>query len=57
MKEIIVAGKDASIRVLRRLYAGANISVDDHHVTITDTHDRVEIFKSPEGVKLKKIKI
>lgn len=57
MKEIIVAGKDASIRVLRRLYAGANISVDDHHVTITDTHDRVEIFKSPEGVKLRKIKI
>ena len=55
MKEVIVSGKDASIKVYRRLYAGANISIDDHHVAITDSHDRVEITKTPEGVKLTKI--
>lgn len=57
MKEVIVSGKDASIRVLRRLYAGVNVSVDDHHAAINDTHERVEITKSPEGLKLTKIGI
>ena len=56
MKDVIVSGKNASIRVLRRLYAGTNIAIDDHHVTINDTHERVEVSKSPEGVKLTKIK-
>ncbi|SDI03907.1 hypothetical protein SAMN05421493_10725 [Pseudobutyrivibrio sp. 49] len=55
MKEVIVSGKDASIKVFRRMYAGANISIDDHHVTITDNHERVEITKTPEGVKLTRI--
>lgn len=55
MKEIILSGKDASIRVLRRLYAGTNLSVDDHHVAITDTHERVEVTKSVEGLKLTRI--
>ena len=57
MKEVIVSGKDASIRVLRRLYAGVNVSVDDHHAAINDTHERVEITKSPEGLKLTRIGI
>ena len=55
MKEVIVSGKDASIKVFRRIYAGANVSVDDHHVTINDNHERVEISKSPEGVRLTRI--
>lgn len=55
MKEVIVAGKDASIKVYRRMYAGANISIDDHHVAITDDHERVEITKTPEGLKLTRI--
>ena len=55
MKEVIVSGKNASIKVFRRIYAGANISIDDHHVAITDNHERVEITKTPEGVKLTKI--
>ncbi|SCZ80157.1 hypothetical protein SAMN02910350_02151 [Pseudobutyrivibrio xylanivorans] len=55
MKEVIVAGKDASIKVYRRMYAGANISIDDHHVAITDNHERVEITKTPEGLKLTRI--
>ena len=55
MKEVILSGKDASIKVRRRLYAGTTVSVDDHHVTITDTHTKIEIQKSPEGVKLVKL--
>lgn len=55
MKEVIVSGKDASIKVYRRMYAGANISIDDHHVAITDNHERVEITKTPEGLKLTRI--
>ncbi len=55
MKEVIVGGKNAYIKVFRRLYSGANVSVDDHHVAITDDHERVEIQKSPEGIKLVRI--
>ena len=52
MKEIIVSGKDATIKVYRRVYAGSNITIDNHHVSINDNHERVEISKSEEGVKL-----
>ncbi len=55
LKEVILSGRGATIKVFRRLYAGSNISVDDHHVTILELHERVEIEKSEEGVKLKKI--
>ncbi len=55
MKEVIVSGKDASIKIFRRMYAGCNIAVDDHNVTINETHERVEVVKSPEGVKLVRI--
>ena len=50
-----MSGKGATIKVYRRLYAGSNISVDDHHVTIQDMHEKIEIEKSEEGVKLVKI--
>ena len=55
MKDVIVAGKGATIRVLRTLYSGSNVTIDDHHVKINDNHTRVEISKTPEGVKLTKI--
>lgn len=55
MKEVIVAGKNATIKVFRRVYAGSNISIDDRHVAINDTHERVEISKTAEGVRLTKI--
>ena len=55
LKEVIMSGKGATIKVYRRLYAGSNISVDDHHVTIQDMHEKIEIEKSEEGVKLVKI--
>ena len=55
MKEVIVSGKDATIKVFRRVYAGSNITVDDHHVSITDNHERVEISKSEEGVRLTRL--
>ena len=50
-----VDNDDATIKVYRRLHAGSNISIDDHHVTIQDLHERIEIEKSEEGVKLVKI--
>lgn len=55
MKQVIVSGKDATIKVFRRIYAGSNISIDDHHVSINSNHERIEISKSPEGVKLTKL--
>ncbi|WP_051524567.1 DUF342 domain-containing protein [Pseudobutyrivibrio sp. MD2005] len=55
MKEVILSGKDATIKVYRRMHAGCNISVDDHHVAITESHDNVEIEKSEEGIRLVKI--
>ncbi len=55
MKEVIDSGRDATIKVLRRIYAGSNISVDDHHVSINENHERVEICKTAEGVKLSRI--
>lgn len=55
MKEVIVSGKDATIKVFRRLYAGTNVSVDDHHVAINSNHERIEISKSPEGIKLTRL--
>ncbi|WP_458459232.1 DUF342 domain-containing protein [Pseudobutyrivibrio sp.] len=55
LKEVIMSGKGATIKVYRRLYAGSNISIDDHHVTIQDMHEKIEIEKSEEGVKLVRI--
>lgn len=55
LKEVIMSGRGATIKVYRRLHAGSNISIDDHHVTIQDMHERIEIEKSEEGVKLVKI--
>ena len=55
MKEVIQSGKGATIKVLRCLYAGATISVDDHHVAINENHQRIEIEKSEEGVRLVRI--
>ncbi len=55
MKEVILSGKDSTIKVFRRLYAGCNVSVDDHHATINDNHERVEISKSVEGIKLTRL--
>lgn len=55
MKEVINSGKGATIKVFRRLYAGCNISIDDHHVAINENHEQIEIEKSDEGVKLVKI--
>ena len=55
LKEVILSGRGATIKVFRRLYAGSNISIDDHHVTIQDTHEKIEIEKSEEGVKLVRI--
>ncbi|SFH79627.1 hypothetical protein SAMN04487830_108102 [Pseudobutyrivibrio sp. OR37] len=55
LKDVILSGRGATIKVFRRLYAGSNISVDDHHVTIQELYERVEIEKSEEGVKLRKI--
>ncbi len=55
MKEVIVSGKGATIKVYRRVYAGSNISIDDHHVVINDNHERVELSKSEEGIRLTKI--
>ena len=55
LKEVIMSGRGATIKVYRRLHAGSNISIDDHHVTIQDLHERIEIEKSEEGVKLVKI--
>jgi len=55
MKEVILSGKDATIKVYRRMHAGCNISVDDHHVAITESHDNVEVEKSEEGIRLVKI--
>lgn len=55
MKEIILSGQGATIKVFRRIYAGCNVSIDDHHVTIQDNHEQVEIEKSEEGVRLVKI--
>ncbi|MBQ7470797.1 MAG: DUF342 domain-containing protein [Pseudobutyrivibrio sp.] len=55
MKEVIVSGKDATIKVFRRVYAGSNITVDNHHVSINDNHERVEISKSEEGVRLTRL--
>ena len=55
LKEVIMSGRGATIKVYRRLHAGTNISIDDHHVTIQDMHERIEIEKSEEGVKLVKI--
>ena len=55
MKEVIQSGKGATIKVLRCLYAGATVSVDDHHVAINENHQRIEIEKSEEGVRLVRI--
>lgn len=55
LKEVILSGRGATIKCLRKLYAGTNISVDDHHVTINDTHSAVEVEKTEEGVKLRKL--
>ena len=55
MKEVILSGKDATIKVYRRKHAGCNISVDDHHVAINENHDQVEIEKSEEGIRLVRI--
>ncbi|MBP5597005.1 MAG: DUF342 domain-containing protein, partial [Pseudobutyrivibrio sp.] len=55
MKGVIVSGKDATIKVFRRVYAGSNITVDNHHVSINDNHERVEISKSEEGVRLTRL--
>ncbi len=55
LKDVIVSGRGATIKVFRRLYAGANVSIDDHHVTIVDNHEQVEIHKSEDGVKLTKL--
>lgn len=56
MKEVIMSGKDATIKVYRRLYAGSNLSVDDHHASINETHEAIEIEKSEEGIRLVKIR-
>ena len=55
MKDVIVSGRGATIKVFRRMHAGCNISVDDHHVSITESHDQVEAEKSEEGIRLVKI--
>ncbi len=55
MKEVIMSGRGASIKVFKRVHAGCNISVDDHHVAINENHDQVEIEKSEEGIRLIKI--
>ena len=56
MKEVIMSGKDATIKVYRRLYAGSNLSVDDHHASINENHEAIEIEKSEEGIRLVKIR-
>ena len=56
MKEVIMSGKGATIKVYRRLYAGSNLSVDDHHASINETHEAIEIEKSEEGIRLVKIR-
>lgn len=56
MKEVIMSGKGATIKVYRRLYAGSNLSVDDHHASINETHEGIEIEKSEEGIRLVKIR-
>ncbi len=55
MKEVIISGRGASIKVFRKLHAGCNISVDDHHASINDNHEGIEIEKSEEGIRLIKI--
>ena len=55
LREVIKSGQGATIKVYRRIYPGSSISIDDHHVSILDMHERVEIEKSEEGVKLVKI--
>ena len=55
LREVIKSGQGATIKVFRRIYPGSSISIDDHHVSILDIHERVEIEKSEEGVKLVKI--
>ena len=55
LREVIKSGQGATIKVYRRIYPGSSISIDDHHVSILDIHERVEIEKSEEGVKLVKI--
>lgn len=56
MKEVIMSGKNATIKVYRRLYAGSNLSVDDHHASINENHEAIEIEKSEEGIRLVKIR-
>jgi len=56
MKEVIISGRGATIKVFRRIYAGANVSIDDHHVAIVDMHEKVELEKTEEGIKLVKIR-
>lgn len=56
MKEVIMSGKGATIKVYRRLYAGSNLSVDDHHASINENHEAIEIEKSEEGIRLVKIR-
>lgn len=55
MKEVILSGRGATIKVFRRLYSGCNVAVDDHHAAINDNHEQVEIEKSEEGIRLSKI--
>lgn len=55
MENVIKKGENATIKVFRNVYAGVNITIDDHHTQITDNYNGIEFSKTEIGVRMDKI--
>lgn len=55
LEAVIIGAKDATLRVFDTVYAGANVSIDSHKVSLTDYQKHVEFVKTEDGVRLDKL--
>ncbi len=53
---VIKKGENACVRVLRRVYSGTSVSIDDHHVTVHDDFGATEFVKTEDGIRMEGIR-
>ena len=52
LQSIIDRGGNSTIRVFKKVYAGVNISIDNHKTQVKENQQKVEFEKTPTGIRM-----
>lgn len=52
MRAVMEKGKNSTIKVFKKIHAGANIAIDTRRVTIKDEQKNVEFVKTATGIRM-----